>query len=571
MTNWEIALIFYEIADLLDILGENPFKSRAYRQAAHLLEHTQLDVAVLIAEGRLQELPGIGASLAQKIQELVTTGELRYYEKLAQKVPPSTRQLLRVPGIGVKTAHLLFKELQITDLDELEEAARGQRLRQLPGIGRKTEKRILKYLETMAGRRQGWLLDVACAVAEVIEEFLKGLPGVTETAVAGSLRRGREMVGDLDFVVAAAAPSAVISAFKKASFVQDVVAADDASATIRTKWELPVDLLVVSPKHFAAALLYLTGSEEHYAILCQLAQGRGWKLSECGITAGKEEIFPASEDEIYKLLGLPYIPPELREGQDEVEVAFAGKLPLLIDNREMKGDLHVHTNWSDGVDSIEKMAMAARERGYSYLAITDHSQSLRVARGLTPEKVRQQLEVIRSLNDRFGDFRILAGIEVEILLDGKLDFDDKLLEELDLVVASIHTGFQQDQETITARLIAAIENKQVDIIGHPTGRLLGRREPYQIDLEQVLDAAAETGTALEINASPDRLDLNAQQIRLGKERGVRFAINTDAHSQPYFEDMRFGVLTARHGWAEKDDIINTKPLSELNDWLQEKI
>lgn len=571
MNNWEIALIFYEIADLLDILGENPFRSRAYRKAAHLLEHTQLDIAVLAAEGRLQELPGIGEALAQKIEELVTTGELRYYEELAQKVPPSTRQLLRVPGIGVKTAQTIFRELQITNLEELEAAARGQLLRQLPGIGKKTEELILKGLETLVERQQGWLLDVAWAVAEVIEEFLKGLPGVKRAAVAGSLRRGREMVGELEFVVAAAAPLAVVSAFKEARFVQDVVAAEDVKVVIRTKWGIPVKLLVVSPERFAAALLYLTGSKEHHALLCQLAQERGLELSECRVTAGEQEIMPASEADLYKLLGLPYIPPELREGQGEVRVAAAGKLPLLLDEDDIRGDLHLHTNWSDGVNTIEEIAMAARERGYSYLAITDHSQSLSVASGLTAERLRQQLAVIKSINSRFDDFCLLSGIEVEILPDGRLDFDDELLEELDLVIASIHTGFQQDQEMITARLLAAIENEQVDIIGHPTGRLLGRRLPYQVDLERVLDAAAATGTALEINASPDRLDLNAEQIRLGKERGVSFAINTDAHSQPYLEDMRFGVLTARRGWAKKEDIINTMHLSELKRWLQEKI
>lgn len=570
MNSWEIAQIFYEIADLLDILGENPFKSRAYRKAAHILENTSLDIARLAGEGRLREVPGIGEALAKKIQELVETGRLSYYEGLSKKIPRSARQLLMIPGVGAKTAQILFRGLKITSLEELEEAAREQRLRELPGIGRKTEEAILQGLKALAEGRQGWLLNFAGTVAGAIESFLKKIPGVTRAGVAGSLRRGRETVGDLDFVAAAADPSLIVSTFTRAPFIQEVMAAEEATATVITKWGVRADLLVVGPDQFASALHHLTGSGEHNNILQGIARKRGWKLSEYGMNLGGQVVTPASEKDLYKLLGMPCIPPELREGRGEIEAALAGNLPALVEAGDIRGDLHTHTNWSDGVNDIEEIAVAARERGYGYLAITDHSQSLHVARGLTKERIRQQRLEIESINRRFDDFQLLAGIEVEILSDGSLDFDDGLLEEMDVVIASIHSGFKQDRETLTSRMIAAIHNKHVDIIGHPTGRLLGRRNSYQIDMGRVLDAAAETGTALEINASPDRLDLNDQYIRLGKERGVRFAINTDAHDRHCLEDMRYGVITARRGWAEKADIINTMPLSRLRKWLQEK-
>ncbi|AFV11554.1 DNA polymerase/3'-5' exonuclease PolX [Thermacetogenium phaeum DSM 12270] len=569
MNKWEIAQIFYEIADLLDILGENPFKARAYRKAAHILESTLLDIAELSTEGRLQEVPGIGDALAKKIKELVETGRLNYYEELKERIPPSTRQLLMIPGVGVKTARLLFRELNITSLEELEEAAREQRLQGLPGIGEKTKEAILQGLKELVGERPKWLLNFAFAAAGEVASFLNGIPGVVEVSAAGSLRRGREMVEALDFVASGTDPEDVALAFIRAPFVQEVVAGK-APTAVTTKWGIQANLLAVRPEQFASALQYLTGSRAHNKCLQGIARKRGWKLDKYGVDLGKRIVTPKSEEDLYQLLEMPYIPPELREGQGEIEAALAGNLPVLVDIGDIKGDLHVHSNWSDGANSIEEIALAARERGYSYLAITDHSRSLRVARGLDEEKLRQQRLEIESVNRMFDDFQLLAGIEVDILPDGSLDFDDDILEEMDVVIASIHSGFKQDRDTLTSRIITAIRNEHVDIIGHPSGRLLGRRGPYQIDMERVLDAAAETGTALEINASPDRLDLNDRYIRLGKERGVRFSINTDAHGRHCLADMRYGVLTARRGWAEKEDIINTMPLSELRKWLQNK-
>ncbi len=568
MNNWEIAQIFNEIADLLDILGESPYKSRAYRRAAHKLSTTYLDAVQLSQEGRLQEIPGIGDALAKKIQELVTTGKLRYYDELREKVPASLRQLLLIPGIGAKTAQIIYQHLRPKDLAELETAAREKRLRELPGIGSKTEEAILRGLEALASSKKRLLLHHAFTVAGEIRDYLKSLSGITMTSSAGSLRRGTETVGDLDFVAVAHDPLTVIKELATAPFLQELLTADNSQLSLMTKWGIRADILVVQPEYYATALQYITGSKEHNEELCVLARSLGWESSEKGLSPGQEGQLPSSEEELYSRLGMLYIPPELREGRGEIQAARKGILPYLLELCDLKGDLHVHSHWSDGVNSLEELAVEARRRGYQYLAVTDHSKSLHVARGLTEDRIWEQREEIRRLNQRFTDFRLLAGIEVEIRPDGSLDFDDDLLAEMDIVVASIHSGFNQDEKTLTERVISAMENKHVDIIGHPTGRLLGRREPYSIDIEQVLKVAAATGTALEINSSPDRLDLCDRYIRRGKELGVCFAVNTDAHDLHYLDDLQYGVLQARRGWLERDDVINTMSFEQLSDWLQ---
>jgi DNA polymerase (family 10) len=568
MNNWEIAKLFDEIADLLDILGENPYKARAYRRAAHKLGNAYLDVEELADEGRLQEIPGIGSALEKKIEEYVKTGELKYLTQLRKKAPTSLRQLLLIPGIGVKTIQIIYQQLGITNLQDLEAAARKRLLQELPGIGVKTEQAIISGLEAHVLRRRRLLLHHAFAFAGEIESHLKDtLPGLANLQIAGSLRRGKESVGDLDFVAAADNPAPVVDAFKTVPFVNEVVAAGEVKATIMTKWGFQADLLVVQPEFFASALQHLTGSKEHNIILRGIAREQGLKISEYGIHCDGQVAAPVTEEELYRRLGMDYIPPELREGRGEIEAAQNGVLPELLNVDHIKGDLHVHSEWSDGINTLEELAQSAQERGYRYLAVTDHSRSLRIARGLTEERVREQQEEIRRLNRGFTDFRLLAGIEVEILPDGSLDFEDELLAEMDIVIASVHSGFKQDRKTITRRVLSALQNEHVDIIGHPTGRLLGRRDPYDIDVDALLQVAAETGTALEINASPDRLDLHDEYVHQGIEIGVRFAVNTDAHDVYYLDDIQYGVLQARRGWAERSDIINALPLSELFDWL----
>lgn len=567
MTNWEIAQIFLEIAELLDIMEDNPFKSRAYRKAAQVLQNASLNLEQLAREDRLKDIPGIGAALDGKIKELVATGRLRYHEELKKKVPEGLRHLLRIPGLGAKTVRLLYKNLNITSVEELVAAAKEQRLRQLPGIGKKTEEAILKGIEWLQKREKRWPLNVASAVAAEIQHFLEEQVGVIGVSVAGSYRRGRETVGDLDFVVASNDPPLAVRSFISAPWMEDVLSREGNKATVLTRWEITVDLAVVEPPSYIPALRYYTGSPEHNAALHRRAEDAGLQIGEYEIVRGGDTLYPKSEEEFFELLGMSYIPPELREGKGEIEAALDGKLPRLVERADIKGDLHVHTSWSDGFNTIEEMAAAAKERGYSYLAITDHTRSLSVANGLDEERLRRQLEEIDRLNKELDGLQLLAGMELEILPKKSLDFDDRILSEMDVVIASVHSGFKQDRETLTERIIEAMKNEHVDIIGHPTGRLIGKRDPYDLDVGRVLEAAVGTGTVLEINASPDRLDLKDEYIRSGKEMGVKFAINTDAHDLSSLGDIEYGLLTARRGWVEADDVINTWPLPKLKKWL----
>jgi DNA polymerase (family 10) len=567
MTNLEVCEIFQEIAEILEILGENPFKSRAYRNAARVLESANVDVHDLVREGRLEEVPGIGSALAAKIRELVTTGRLAYYEDLKQKAPRDVLEMLKIPGVGAKTVQV-FMHHNITSLQELEAAARDQHLRELPGIGKKTEEEILHGLAAMQERQKRWLLSVATMAVKEIGGYLAGLDKAARVEAAGSYRRGRETVGDLDFVVASDDAPAVIARFVDAPWVREVVAEGDLKATVITVWGIQADLYVVAPSLFASTWHHFTGSKEHNVALRARARQHGWKISEYGIVKEEETLTPATEEEFFQLIGLSYIPPEMREGWGEIEAAERGELPRLVETGDIRGDLHVHSRASDGANTLEELAEAAMARGYRYLAVTDHSRSLAFTNGLTEERLKEQREEIDRLNREFQNFRLLAGTEVDILSDGRLDFDDRMLSQLDVVVASVHSRFRQDQETLNRRFEAVLKNEHVDIIGHPTGRLIGRRDPYALDVGRVLELAADTGTALEINANPDRLDLNDAYVRQGIDLGVRFAIDTDAHHVNSLDDMRYGMLTARRGWAQRQDVINTLPLDELEKWLQ---
>ena len=567
MTNLEVCEIFQEIAEILEILGENPFKSRAYRNAARVLESANVNVQDLVREGRLEEVPGIGSALAAKIRELVTTGRLAYYEDLKQKAPRDVLEMLKIPGVGAKTVQV-FMHHNITSLQELEAAARDQRLRELPGIGKKTEEEILHGLAAMQERQKRWLLSVATMAVKEIGGYLAGLDKAARVEAAGSYRRGRETVGDLDFVVASDDAPAVIARFVDAPWVREVVAEGDLKATVITVWGIQADLYVVAPSLFASTWHHFTGSKEHNVALRERARQHGWKISEYGIVKEEETLTPATEEEFFQLIGLSYIPPEMREGWGEIEAAERGELPRLVETGDIRGDLHVHSRASDGANTLEELAEAAMARGYRYLAVTDHSRSLAFTNGLTEERLKEQREEIDRLNRELQNFRLLAGTEVDILSDGRLDFDDRMLSQLDVVVASVHSRFRQDQETLNRRFEAVLKNEHVDIIGHPTGRLIGRRDPYALDVGRVLELAADTGTALEINANPDRLDLNDAYVRQGIDLGVRFAIDTDAHHVNSLDDMRYGMLTARRGWAQRQDVINTLPLDELEKWLQ---
>lgn len=564
MKNLEIAWALQEIADLIELRGEDSFKAAAYRRAARALESLDGDVEHLYEEGRLLEISGVGKSIAEKMAEIITRGTCQYLEDLRRAVPPGLKDLMEVPGVGAKTASVIFRHLGISNLGELEKAAREKRLRTVPGLGPKKEMSILHGLETMQQRGGRTIAGLARPLAESLVGVLSQVPGITDVSIAGSLRRWKETVGDIDLVAAAEDAEAVMDVFVRLPWVREVVARGETKTSVLVNTGRQADLRVVRPDQFVTALHHFTGSKEHNVRLRGRARDLGLKINEYGVfKEGEETSIPvAEESDIYASLKLPYIPPELREDAGEVEAAEAEKLPDLLQPGDIRGDLHCHTRWSDGVGSIADMAAKARSLGYEYLTITDHSRSLVIANGLSPERLAEQRKEIERAESSVG-IRVLRGIEVDILKDGSLDLPESTLADLDVVTASIHTGFRQDGVTLTERVISAMKSPHVDIIGHPTGRLLGRRDPHPLDLERIYEVAAKTGTALELNASPDRLDLNDHQVRRAKEHGIKIAVNTDAHAPDTMEDMRYGVGQARRGWLEAGDVLNTSPWDEL--------
>lgn len=568
MRNLQVAWLFQEMADLLELSGETGFKVVAYRKAARTLEQLPEDIDAIYEAGRLRQIPGIGQALAQKIAEILTRGTFGALEELRAQIPPGLKEFMDIPGLGPKTAAMIYKTLGLSTLTELEEAAREKRLRALPGMGPKKEANILQGIE--ARKQIGHRVSLAIAWGEAMEllDLLRKHPAVRQAEVAGSIRRRREMVGDIDLVAAApeGASSAVMQFFTSLPPVAGVQGQGETKASVVLRSGRQVDLRVVAPEVFPCTLHHFTGSKEHNVRLRGMAKDRGLKLNEYGLFRedSGERLPICSEEELYAALGLPYIPPELREDAGEIEAGLEGRLPRkLIEIGHMRGDLHMHSRWSDGVNTVAEMAAAARARGYQYMAISDHSQSLVIAGGLDPASLKKQRQEIQQINAQYDDFRVLRSIEVDILKDGRLDLPDEDLAELDFVTASIHTSLRLDKEQQTARLIAAMRNPHVDAIGHPTGRLLGRREGYEIDVDQVLEVAAETGTALELNASPDRLDLSWTILRRAKEYGVKLVINSDAHSVEGLEAMPWGIGEARRGWVEPDQVLNTRPLEEF--------
>jgi DNA polymerase (family 10) len=573
MNNSEIADIFRRIGDMMDILGENRFKVIAYRRAADNVQNLGRDIRTYWQSGTLQEISGVGQAIADKIDELLTTGRLEFYERLQDEVPVGVVSLLEIPDVGPKTAKLLWEEMGLQSVAEVEAAAQAGQLRTLPGLGAKSEAKILAGIEILHRRSDRIPLGTAWPVAnELLERLESACPEVMRTAVAGSLRRMRSTVGDIDLLAASAVPAAVMRAFSELSSVAEVVLSGMTKTTVRLHNGLQIDLRVLAPEHWGAALQYFTGSQAHNVRLREIAQKQGLSLSEYGFKAEDgAEIRCPEEEVVYDRLGLPWIAPELREDRGEILAATQGELPSLVEWDDIRGDLHAHTDWSDGASTLEEMAEAARSKGYEYLLISDHTQSLGVANGLTVERLHAQRADIDALNEQWDDFQILQGCELEIKADGSLDFEDEVLSKLDFVVASVHTSLRQERAQITERVMHALRNPYVDVIGHPSGRILGQREGSAVDLDAIIELAAETGTALEVNSIPARLDLDDIHVRRAGALGVRIAINSDAHHAGALGNLAFGLATARRGWATASEVLNTMTTSELLAWRQARI
>jgi DNA polymerase (family 10) len=571
MKNQEVARIFGEVADILEIRGENPFRVRAYRRAAQNIEGFPKDVSEVSRED-LMKMPGIGEDLAGKIEEIIKTGKLGAHEELKKKVPEGLTALLAVPGLGPKTAKLLYEKLDIKNIDDLERLAGQHKLAGLPGIQKKTEENILKGLEMLQRGRERQPLGRVLPLAEDILRRLKEKAPVKELCYAGSLRRWKETIKDIDILSTSTDPKKVMNVFVHLPNVKDVLMHGPTKTSVVLEEGLQVDLRVVEEKSFGAALAYFTGSKAHNIRLREMAVKAGLKLNEYGIFREKDEkrIGGEKEEDVYRILGLPYIPPEMREDTGELEAALKGKLPELIEEEDIKGDLHVHTKRTDGSHTIEELVKAARKKGYKYIAVTDHSKGLGIAGGLGEEELMEEIREIDALNKKLRGFKVLKGVEVDIRSDYTLDLPDGILGKLDIVVASIHSGYRQPRDKITKRLLAAMKNPYVSVIAHPTGRLIGERDPYDVDMESVLRTAKETGTAMEINAYPMRLDLNDVHAKAAKGLSVPMVISTDTHILSQFHYMAYGVGMARRGWLEKRDVINTLGYKPLVSFLKRK-
>ncbi|QHC05011.1 DNA polymerase/3'-5' exonuclease PolX [Anoxybacillus sp. PDR2] len=555
------------IALYMEIKGENPFKVSAFRKAANALE---TDERSLTEMDDFTKLAGIGKGTAAVITEFLETGISKTLEELQKEIPDSLLSLLKIPGLGGKKIAKLYQELGVTDMDTLKAACLAQRVQKLPGFGKKTEDKILAAIEEVGARPERLPVAAVLPIAEEIEAQLREMKEIIRFSRAGSLRRMKETVKDLDFIIATKRPEKVREQLLQLAHISQIIAKGDTkvSLQLRYEYEITVDFRLVTEEQFATTLHHFTGSKEHNVRMRQLAKERGEKISEYGVEqveTGRVMTF-ASEQELFAHFQLPFIPPELREDGSEVE-KYQKDYPL-IELSDIRGDLHMHSTWSDGACSIEEMAEACRKKGYRYMAITDHSQFLRVANGLTVERLKRQREEIERLNAKYHDFTILAGIEMDILPDGTLDYDDDVLKDLDFVIAAIHTGFSQDQETIMKRLKTAFENIHVDLIAHPTGRLIGRRSGYAVDIDRLIELAKETNTALELNANPHRLDLTYAYLKKAQEAGVKVAINTDAHHLQMLDDMKVGVAAARKGWIRKETVMNTWPLEKLQEFLR---
>ncbi len=574
MENHQIAAVFEEFASVLRILQDDPkwqFKAVAYERAKRSIESysERLEDIARDPNRKLTDIPGVGTDFAAKIVEILQTGKLQVLEEKFTKFPRSLLDLLHIPTVGPQKVRLFYERLGIKTLDELEEAARGRRLRELAGMSGKSEENILRAIEGFKKGTGRFRLDTAYEVAEMLSAYLLQLPGVDKVTPAGSLRRGRETVGDLDLLVTGENLDKLADQLLKRAPPAEVLARGADKVSFKLPTGMQVDVRMLPPESFGAALMYFTGSKEHNVALRARAQRQGLKLSEYGLFRGEEIVAGRTEEEVYQVLGLPWIPPELRESMGEIEAAEQGRLPDLVELSDICGDLQMHTTASDGKKSIEEMAAAAKDLGYKYILITDHSKAVTIANGLDETRARENIEKIRAARKKVKGIEIWAGAEVDILGDGALDYPDDLLAEFDVVLASVHTRMTQPFDEMTSRLLKALENPYVRILGHPTGRYVLRRDPMQFDVEAVFKSAKKHGVIMEINASPERLDLSDRHARLAHDQGMKIVISTDAHQPRHFQFMRYGVITARRGWTEKKDVINTYPPAKLLESLRQ--
>ncbi len=576
MKNQELAKIFNDMARFLEAEGV-AFKPYAYERAALSLEALNKDVAEIYRDGgtkALLQIPGVGKAIADHIEEYLKTGKIKHYEDYKKKFPLKLDELVKVEGMGVKKAKILYQKLGIKDLKDLEKAAKGHKIAPLFGFGEKTEKNILQGLEFLKRDKGRFLLGQILPTARIIEQRLKGLKEVEQISIAGSVRRRKETIGDVDILVVSKKPAEVMDFFVKMDGVEKIWGKGGTKASIRMKEGFDIDLRVVPKKSYGSALQYFTGNKEHNIITRKIAIEKGLKLSEYGIFRGKKIIVGKTEEEVYKAIGLPYIEPELRENEGEIEAALNNQLPKIVGYKDIKGDLHCHTSFeakSHGRNSMEEMAKAAMNMGYEYIGISDHTKFLRIESGLDEKQLLKQHEAIKKINDKFKNqsinFKVLHGCESNILDDGSIDIKDKVLEKLDYVIAGVHSNMKMEKKEMTQRIIRAMQNPNVDIISHPTGRLIGRRDEYQMDFDKILEVARKTGTILEINSSPDRLDLRDLYIRRAKNQGVKMIIDTDSHQKEQMGQIEYGIAQARRGWAEKEDIINTNSVEKLLEYF----
>ncbi|MDO8895259.1 DNA polymerase/3'-5' exonuclease PolX [Nitrosomonas sp.] len=564
--NADIAAVFEEIADLLEIQGANPFRIRAYRNAARVVGELSQEISRLLEKGEdLTELPGIGDDLAGKIKEIAGSGHCSLLDRLHTELPPAITELLKIPGLGPKRVKALYHDLDVQTLEQLYRAARDGKIRDLPGFGEKTENNILQAIEVHANQTQRFKLAIAAQYAEALEKFLAATPSVLKVTVAGSYRRMRETVGDLDILATAstAAASQVVQHFTNYDEVAEILSAGPTRASVILKCGLQVDLRVVKAESYGAALHYFTGSKSHNIAIRRMAQKSGLKINEYGVFRDKTRIAGETEASVYAAVGLSYIPPELRENRGEIAIAKMGQLPQLVKQTDLRGDLHVHTKATDGHNSLREMAQAALSNGFEYIAITEHSRRLAFAHGLDPLQLAQQCDEIDQLNTELKGITLLKSIEVDILEDGNLDLPDSALARLDMVVGAVHSSFNLSRAKQTERILRAMQHPYFTLLAHPAGRLIQRRAPYDVDMLRIIREARNRGCFLELNAHPERLDLLDTQCQMAKEEGVLISINSDAHSVYDFANLRFGIGQARRGWLEKHDVLNTRSLKEL--------